>query len=157
MDLKNIKGDKDEPNKLEFSLIPGSNATDSESKHDDTNETVISNDIDFNNNDCGETGLNTNEHDLWRALWQKLNYNLSMSLYKVGMNQWQSTHTLYFEMQSDNEKKENENNNDKNRLLVKSLNDLIFIAKSKIDNNGKQVENIKGRIVLKLKVKLATL
>ena len=166
VDLKDLITDKDKASKLEFSLIQGSNTTDPEVKHDDRAGTVTANDGDINNNgsdiynDCDNTSLNVNEHDLWRALWQKLNYNLSMSLYKVDINQWQNTHTLYFELQRENEAKElkNDNNNNKTRLLVKSLNDLIFIATHKIKHNDKPAdkkdENIKGRIVLNLKVEL---
>ena len=148
VDLEDVKLDKENSTQLEFLLIPELDYLNSESKHgdidgDDVNLTI--------NNDKKDDNNNVNEYQLWVSLWQKLQYNLSMTLSKAGINQWQNTHTLYFTLQMNNNEKENKNTQ---CLLVKSVNDLIDIAANKniVQLSEQKQDSAKCRMVLKLKV-----
>ena len=127
MDLEDVKIDKE--NELKFLLLP-------ESKSNDVS--VID---------------NMDEYDLWLSLWQKLQYNLSITLTKAGINKWQETHTLYFMLPVSNDKQQN-NNKHFNCLLIKSVNDLIDIAQNSknFQQLNQKINPQQCRMVLKLKV-----
>lgn len=154
-----------ESNKLEFSLQPKQNIN--------VNDSNICEDLkdphnDYEDDDNGgidvnaigsydkwnDTTSNVNERDLWLNLWQKLQYQLTMTLYKAGIKQWEDTRTLYY---SPTQQPNHEAEHHSSTTLVKTADDLIAVANCNYHGHIKSGDNNDSaatRIVLKIKVML---